>query len=269
LIEIKIVESQLYVVLNYLFFKGLIYYFYSVNATKMYWINSSNISIVHGFSTRHGGVSPEPFLSLNLGGTEDLAEHIAENRRRALGDLNIDMNQVSYLNQIHSNIVCQGSVGKQQGDALVTDQKNLAIAVGAADCYPILFHDEKNQVIGAAHCGWRGTVAKIVKNTINEMVKLAAEKEYIKVAIGQGISKANYETSPEVILEFKNNGFPVTCWEERQLDLLQANRFIALESGILEQNIWSMNRCTTEPDFFSYRRDNGKTGRMWALIMLK
>jgi copper oxidase (laccase) domain-containing protein len=53
------------------------------------------------------------------------------------------------------------------------------------------------------------------------------------------------------------------------MDLLKANEFVALENGILKENIWSMNRCTTESDFFSYRRDNGKTGRMWAVIMLK
>lgn len=235
----------------------------------MYWINSPHINTTHGFSTRNGGISPAPFNSLNLGGTDDLPEHIAENRRRALGDLNIDMTQVSYLNQIHSNIVCQAQVGKQTGDALVTNQKNIAIAVGAADCYPVLFYDEKNQVIGAAHCGWKGTLARIVKNTINEMILLGAELSEIKVAIGQGISHANYQVSEEVIQQFTDAGFSSNCWEERQLDLLQANRFVALESGIKPENIWSMNRCTTEDDFFSYRRDNGKTGRMWAVIMLK
>lgn len=234
----------------------------------MYWIKTPHINTIHGFSTRNGGVSPEPFLSLNLGGTDDLPEHIAENRKRALGDLNMDMTQVSYLNQIHSNLVCQANVGKQTGDALVTNQKNLAIAVGAADCYPVLFYDEKNQVIGAAHCGWKGTLAKIVKNTIDEMVKLGAEVSEIKVAIGQGICKTNYQVSEEVIQQFSDAGFSNNCWEGRQLDLLLANRFVAIESGIEPKNIWSMNRCTTEDDFFSYRRDNGKTGRMWAVIML-
>lgn len=234
----------------------------------MYWIKSNNINTIHGFSTRNGGVSPAPFLSLNLGGTDDLPENIAENRRRALADLNISMEQVSYLNQIHSNIVCQGLVGKQTGDALVTNQPNLALAIGAADCYPVLFHDKKNKVIGAAHCGWKGTLARIVKNTIEEMVKLGAEKQHIKVAIGQGICADNYEVSEEVIQQFKAQHFPETCWNNRQLDLLKANQFVALESGILKENIWCMNRCTTEPDFFSYRRDHGKTGRMWAVIML-
>lgn len=235
----------------------------------MYWIKSPHIKTVHGFSTRNGGVSPAPFLSLNLGGTDDLPENITENRKRALGDLNIDITQVSYLNQIHSNIVCRAQVGKQTGDALVTNQRNLAIAIGAADCYPVLCYDEKNQVIGAAHCGWKGTLARIAKNTIEEMVKLGAEVSQIKVAIGQGISKVNYQVSEEVIEQFKEAGFANDCWENRQLDLLKANRFVALETGIKPEHIWSMNRCTTEDDFFSYRRDNGKTGRMWAVIMLK
>ncbi|MBI3520010.1 MAG: polyphenol oxidase family protein, partial [Bacteroidetes bacterium] len=107
------------------------------------------------------------------------------------------------------------------------------------------------------------------KNTIDEMVLLGAETPHIKVAIGQGISKEKYETGEEVIAQFKDNGFPDHCWQGRYLDLLEANRFVAHESGILMEHIWSMNRCTTEEDFFSYRRDHGKTGRMWAVIMLK
>lgn len=234
----------------------------------MLWIKTNHINTTHGFSMRHGGVSPAPFESLNLGGSEDLAENIAENRRRALGELGISLDQVSYLHQIHGNTVCHAKTGKQTGDALVANQKGIAIAVGAADCYPILFHDEKNGVIGAAHCGWKGTVSRIVENTVVKMCQLGADKNHIKVAIGQGISGKNYEVSDEVIAQFKANGFPETCWNGRQLDLLKANRFVLEESGILTENIWSMNRCTTESDFFSYRRDKGQTGRMWGIIML-
>lgn len=165
-------------------------------------------------------------------------------------------------------MVCQASVGKQIGDALVTNQKNICLAVGAADCYPILFHDAKNNVIGAAHCGWKGTLALIVTNTINEMVLLGAETSQIKMAIGQGISAKKYEVTEDVILQFKLAGFPDSCWQNRHLNLLQANTVVALKNDILQENIWSMNRCTTEPDFFSYRRDHGKTGRMWAVIMI-
>ena len=151
---------------------------------------------------------------------------------------------------------------------MVTNKKGLALAVGAADCYPVLFFDEVNHVIGAAHCGWRGTLHKIVANTITEMQKLGAESQQIKMAIGQGISCANYEVSAEVINAFKQNGFPETCYDNNHLNLLEANMFVAIQNNILSTNIWSMNRCTTESDFFSYRRDKGLTGRMWGVIML-
>lgn len=235
----------------------------------MRWIFSPTIRAVHGFSTRHGGVSPQPFESLNLGGKEDDPANIARNRKRALGDLNIDPARISYLDQVHSTTVCRAKPEKQTGDALVTGEKNLPIAVGAADCYPILFHDEAHGVIGAAHCGWKGTLGRIAANTIAEMQKLGAETQHIRIAIGQGICRENYEVSGELIAQFREAGFPDSCWSGRQLDLLAANRFVALEAGIPEENIWSMQRCTTEPDFFSYRRDGGKTGRMWAVIMLK
>ncbi len=235
----------------------------------MRWLKSNNITTTHGFSTRLGGISPSPFASLNLGGSDDETSNIDANRKLALSDLGIDFTNISHLNQIHSNSVCQAQIGKQTGDALVTNKKNIAIAVGAADCYPVLFYDGVNNVIGAAHCGWRGTVAKIVANTINQMVLLGANKNYINVAIGQGISMANYEVSLEVIEQFKQNQFPNYCWQNRQLNLLEANKFVALENGLKPENIWAMNRCTTENDFFSYRRDNGKTGRMWAVIMMK
>ncbi len=234
----------------------------------MRWLTSDNITTTHGFSTRHGGVSQKPFESLNLGGKDDLPESVAENRRLALQDLQIDFTQVSYLNQIHSNIVCKAKVGLQIGDALVTNEQGLALAIGAADCYPVLFFDKVNQVIGAAHCGWRGTLHKIVANTITEMQKLGAETPHIKMAIGQGISCANYEVSNNVISEFRQHGFPESCYDNNHLNLLKANKFVALQNNILAENIWSINRCTTEPDFFSYRRDKGLTGRMWGVIML-
>jgi YfiH family protein len=169
---------------------------------------------------------------------------------------------------VHGNIVCVAKPGNQTGDALVTDEKGLTLAIGAADCYPLLFHDPKNNVIGAAHAGWKGTLARIAKNTIEEMEKLGAERNEIRVAIGPGISGKNYEVSDEVIQKFAAEGFPSSCWDGRHLDLLEANKFVLRESGMAEEHVWALGRCTTEDDFFSYRRDKGVTGRMWATIML-
>jgi YfiH family protein len=234
----------------------------------MNYITSPIISTPHAFFTRKGGVSPAPFSSLNFGGSEDDPKNISENRKRALLSVGMNYENVSRLNQVHGNEVCIGKPGNQTGDALVTKEKNLPLAIGAADCYPILFHDPQNKIIGAAHAGWKGTLARIAKNTIEAMEKLGAERKLIHAAIGPGISGKNYEVSAEVIKRFSDEGFPNSCWEGRHLDLLAANKFVLRESGIAENNSWALGRCTTEDDFFSYRRDKGKTGRMWAVIML-
>ncbi|MEO6303380.1 MAG: peptidoglycan editing factor PgeF [Bacteroidia bacterium] len=232
------------------------------------WLSSPNISCTHGFSTRHGGVSEGLFNSLNLGGSEDEPSKIIANRKLALEKLNLSIDNLCYLKQIHSNKVNVAKTGQLEGDALVTDQKNLALAISIADCYPLLFHDPMNNVIGGAHAGWRGTVAGIAGNIISEMIKLGAKAENVKVAIGQGICQDNFEVGPEVIEQFKETGFPTSCWKENKIDLIACNKYVMIQNGIIEENIWVMNRCTFEDDFFSYRRDKGKTGRMWAVISL-
>ena len=232
------------------------------------FISSPVISTTHAFFLRHGGVSPAPFASLNFGGSDDDPANVKENRFRALTAAGMNPENVARLNQVHGNEVIEAKPFSQTGDALVTTEKGLTLAIGAADCYPILFHDPVNKVIGAAHAGWRGTVARIAANTIREMIKRGAKAELIRAAIGPGICRDKYEVSEDVIAQFRSAGFPESCWTGRQLDLLAANQFVLRESGILPEHSWSMNRCTTEDDFFSYRRDHGKTGRMWATIML-
>lgn len=232
------------------------------------WLKAPNISCPHGFSTREGGFSSAPFDSLNLGGSEDSAENIFRNRKHALQGLDLSIDNLSYLKQVHGNKVCMASNGQQEGDALVSNTKNQILAISIADCYPILFHDAVNKVIGAAHAGWRGTLAKIAQRTLDEMIQLGAEKKNIQIAIGQGISQNNFEVGEEVIEQFRAENFPSACWTGRYLNLIACNKFVLEENGISEKNIWSMNRCTFEPEFFSYRQDKGKTGRMWGLISL-
>jgi YfiH family protein len=232
------------------------------------WLYAENIRCTHGFSTRQGGVSNHPFNALNLGGSEDTQENILENRKLALDNLNLSIDNLCYLKQVHGTDVCVAQKGKQTGDALVTNKENFILTVSAADCYPILFLDEKNSVIGAAHAGWRGTCGKIVKNVLNAMEEMGAHIPNIKVAIGQGICQQNFEVGCEVISAFEEAGFPNTCWSENKIDLVKSNIFALKQGGVLPENIWSMNRCTFEDDFFSHRRDKGKTGRMWGLISL-
>lgn len=232
------------------------------------WLHAPNIKSVHGFSTRHGGVSPAPFNSLNLGGTDDTENNISQNRHLALQQLQLKFSNLAFLKQVHGNDVVIARCGKQEGDALVSNEKGKILAVSIADCYPLLFEDSKNGVIGAAHAGWRGTLSKIAANTIAAMQKLGAQTSEIKVAIGQGISAKRFEVGAEVQQRFREEGFPEHCFENNTIDLIACNKHVILQQGIAPKNIWSMNRCTYESDFFSYRRDAGLTGRMWAIIAL-
>ncbi|MBI3509305.1 MAG: peptidoglycan editing factor PgeF [Bacteroidetes bacterium] len=234
----------------------------------MKYYTSPLLRTTHAFFTRHGGVSPQPFDSLNFGGSDDDPGNISENRKRALLHAGMDPENVARLNQVHGNEVCFAKKGNQTGDALVTHEKGITLAIGAADCYPILFHDAEKNIIGAAHAGWRGTLARVARNTVIEMEKLGAERKNICAAIGPGISCENYEVSEEIVQQFLDAGFPDEIHTGKNLDLLAANKFVLAECGITSENTWALEKCTTGKDFFSYRRDKGKTGRMWAVIML-
>jgi len=232
------------------------------------WIKAPNISVKHGFSTRKDGISPAPFDSLNLAGSDDTLENIEKNRIIALNELGILPSKIANLQQIHGCDVVCAKPGTFTGDALVTNENGIAIAVAAADCYPLLFHDPIHHVIGAAHAGWRGTLSRIAAQTIVKMVEMGAREENIQMAIGPGICKEHFEVGEEVHEKFRNEGFPSNIFFGKNIDLAEANEFVALEMGLKKENIWALQRCTLESDFFSYRRDGGKTGRLRGVIVL-
>jgi hypothetical protein len=238
------------------------------STTTLQHISAPNLRTTHAFFTRHGGVSTGAYASLNLAGTQDDPALIAENRRIALHSLGLDPSTVSYLKQVHGCDVMKASPGQQEGDALVSNERGMVLAVAAADCYPVLFHDPVAGVVGAAHCGWKGTLLRIAVGTIRSMENLGARLSDIQVAIGPGISGAAYEVSPELIASFREAGFGESCFSGRHLDLAACIRQVVAEAGVPENSIWTCGRCTTESDFFSHRRDHGVTGRMWAVISL-
>ncbi|MCA6364385.1 MAG: peptidoglycan editing factor PgeF [Bacteroidetes bacterium] len=231
-------------------------------------LKSSLLATAHGFSTRHGGVSEAPYHSLNLGGSDDEPARIAQNRALFLQSLGIGDAAVAWMRQVHGAEVGVAQAGPQTCDALVTNEKNIVLAVSTADCYPLLLHDPVNNVIGAAHAGWRGTLARIGAATVKAMCALGASPQHICAAIGPGICGEKYEVSEDVIAQFRQAGFPHSIHQNRMLDLARANSFVLEECGINGNHIDTLHRCSTEDDFFSFRRDNGKTGRMWSVIML-
>jgi polyphenol oxidase len=165
--------------------------------------------LVHGFSTRHGGVS-EAYggHALNLGYTKhDTHAAVDENRTlllRALvaADAGGKPWPLVRLRQIHSDIIHRVDHAPEHvlaGDGLVADTPRLVLAVQTADCLPVLLVDRKRKAVGAFHAGWRGTLARIVEKGVGIMrLHFGSAPEDLRAAIGPGIASCCYSVGEEV-----------------------------------------------------------------------
>ncbi len=250
------------------------------------WLSSPHLTSIHGFSQRNGGKSLGAYSSLNLSSrVGDELNHVLENRAMALSALGLENASVALLRQIHSSLVVEAATVLARAeptaaDAIVTNQANIALIIETADCYPVLLEDSQARVIAAAHCGWRGTAARILEKTILEMVQLGAKIEHLRVAIGPGICAGQYPVRLDVLEQFIESGFPLERLVQEEaisesgsrlfhLDIAAANRWLLESLGVPAAQIWSAQQCSTATDYFSYRRDSGQTGRMWNLICQK
>ena len=172
--------------------------------------------LVHGFSTRTGGVTTvyrpgQKSGELNLGFTAaDDREKVLENRRRFVQALGAaDSMRLVTLKQIHSSNVLRAgerdgdAADPCQGDGLMSDEPGLLLAIQTADCVPVLVADVKRKAVAAFHAGWRGTVKRIVESGIGQMrVAFGSRPEDLIAAIGPGIAACCYAVGEEVRSEF-------------------------------------------------------------------
>ena len=158
--------------------------------------------IRHGFFTRKGGASSGVFSGLNCGrGSSDQDEAVAMNRARVAMAMGVGADNLIGPHQIHSaEVVTVRDVYDDlaRADAMVTDRPGIALSVLTADCQPVLFADADAGVIGAAHAGWRGTMAGVLEATLDAMVALGADPERIVAVIGPTISQDAYEVGPDL-----------------------------------------------------------------------
>ncbi|WP_102866957.1 peptidoglycan editing factor PgeF [Pseudovibrio exalbescens] len=221
----------------------------------------------HGFFTRENGVSSGLYKSLNVGlGSKDDRKNVLINRQRVAQAMGVAPDHLVTSYQVHSPdvMVVTGPVPddeRQEADALVTNRPGIAIGILTADCGPILFADAKAGVIGAAHAGWRGAYAGVLKNTISAMEGLGARRESITAVLGPTINQPAYEVGPE----FKDQFLAMSADFERYFtpSVREAHAQFDLPAFILDQlaaeevaSVSFVNRCTyAEPEmFFSYRR---------------
>lgn len=158
---------------------------------------------VKAFSTtRKDGVSQGNYGEFNINEfCGDNAEHVAENRKRLATELGIDTAHLIMPHQVHGvevrNIADEfftmpENIRKMvlEGvDAIMTDQAGVCIGVSTADCIPVLLYDEEHHAAAAIHAGWRGTLARIVHKTLQEMAfAYKTDPKKLKAVIGPGIS---------------------------------------------------------------------------------
>lgn len=259
----------------------------------LYFKNIDHTNLVnHGFSTRLGGVSKEHLSSMNLSFTRgDEEENVFENYRRITEAMDVEYDKLVLSHQTHTTnikVVTKEDMGKgltrEKGytdvDGLITNEPGITLVTFYADCVPLLFVDPVHKAIGSSHSGWRGTVNKMGKETVERMnQEYGTNPQDIVAAIGPSICMDCYEVSKEVIDEFAKNFetdiMEDICYKKEngkyQLDLWKANKYVLLEAGIQEKNIAVTNICTccNSNLLFSHRASHGMRGNMAALIGLK
>jgi hypothetical protein len=221
-------------------------------------------------STRRGGTSLPPFDSLNLGlSSGDRPEHVHENRARFRRSLGVDGMPLVALHQVHGTRILEapGVESGTEGDGLWTRAPGTALAVGVADCVPLFVWDARRRWVGVVHAGWRGTQAGILGVALDAWSAAGSNPADTWVALGPSIGPCCYSVSAEVAA-----GFPSEVVRgvdgEPHLDLRHANRLLALGRGVPSRQVLHEVPCTScsTEIFFSYRREKGHTGRMWAVV---
>lgn len=186
-----------------------------------------------------------------------------------------NVEEVGYLNQIHSNEVFIYDNNVKSGDALITDKKNTAIGVFTADCVPILLYDKKNDVISAVHSGWKGTLSCISVKALNLMKKeFGSQSENIIAYIGPHIGGCCYEVGKEVQDKFMECKLydNIEIINNNKLDLEKCILLQLTNEGVKKENITSLNLCNFCDDKYelhSYRKGNINYGRMFSFVYLK
>lgn len=248
--------------------------------------------VIHGFSSRLGGVSEGDCSSMNLSFSRgDKEENVWENYRRISNALGFQIEQIVTSDQTHTtNVKIISAEDKGSGiikpkkfhnvDGMITNEPGVVLATFYADCVPLYFIDPVKKAIGLSHSGWRGTAGKIGAETIRKMKEnYGCNPADIYAAIGPSICVNCYEVSEDVIEKFAevytNSQIEQICYKKEngkyQLDLWEANRIVLLEEGILEEHISMPNLCTCcNPEvLFSHRASQGKRGNLAAFLALK
>lgn len=254
---------------------------------KLVYLTAPGIAARHAFTTRLGGVSAGALESLNLSVRRgDSPACVRENWARLGRAAGMDLSGVVFARQVHSarihlateaDLLPPECAPALECDGFVTNRPSVPIAVFMADCIPVLLHDPAAGVIGAVHCGWRGSAQDILGVAVARMRALGARPARLHAAIGPGIGACCFEVGPEVAagLEKLLGGDTAGLLHEKpngkyMADLKRANARRLVQLGLSPRQIDLSTACTMcSPErFWSHRKTNGRRGVQAAVITL-
>ena len=251
--------------------------------SNLRYFQFNNLQTRHAIFTRHGGLSPEPWHSLNVGGTvgDDLTR-VRANRNLSLKVLGCLPESVFDVWQVHgADVVCANaprpdSESVRQADIILTDKPDLTLYMRFADCVPIMVYDPRKGVVGVAHAGWMGTLRDVAASTITAMKKqYDSNPADIVAGIGPSIGPDHYEVGSDVILQvmekFGDESDLVLKSHNGKIhfDLWKTNQILLERAGVGIIEVAEVCTACNTNDWFSHRAEKGRTGRFGALITLQ
>lgn len=247
-------------------------------------------ALIHGFTTRNGGVSQGPFASLSFSPKwEEDREAVVENHKRLARHLGYDGARLYRVFQVHGaeGVVVQdedpAEVYRHHADFLVTDRPGATLGVITADCVPVLLLDPARPAVAAVHAGWRGLVAGVIQAAVRALgAAYGSPPAVLRAALGPSIGPCCFEVGPEVVAEFEA-AFPdapelvipagtgAALGARPHVDLWQGARRALEGAGVAPASIADPAGCTccAPARFHSYRRQGPKVGQQISVIGIR
>jgi YfiH family protein len=237
-------------------------------------------AVVQAVFTRVGGVSPEPWRGLNLGGTVgDAQENVAENRRRAFAAAGRPVDSLYDVWQVHGTAVIRADSPRPlhsphlRADAILTDRPEVTLLMRFADCVPIFLFDPRHKAAGLVHAGWQGTVKRTALAAVRALqAEYGSRPEDLLAGIGPSIAAHHYTIGQEVADQVRvafgqeASGLLPTQNGTVQFDLWEANRLVLEQAGVRQIEIAGVCTACHLEDWYSHRLERGRTGRFGALL---
>ena len=243
--------------------------------------------VLIGFSEREGGVSVPPYSTLNLAAhVGDVPANVDENRARLLEAAGISAlrSRLTMSEQVHGDsvvVVAEADSGSgahasngrppiPATDALVTTVPGIPLMLCFADCVPVILV-APGLGVAVAHAGWRGALASIPGKAALELAAVAGcDVSDVRAYVGAHVRACHYAVSDDLMSQFFNTFGTFARADSGGLDLDNAVTASLIDAGVTTCSIARLGTCTAEATdhFFSYRAEDGRTGRHSAFACI-